>query len=223
MDRLPRGGYLVAATIELGLVGVHHHRRDDSHGAAIEDHLDVFVLAGGDAGQGDAAGVGDRREHVRGGLDVGVGVLHVDGQPRKPDPRHEPGPAMLPSVSQVPICGFPARNARLTGFSFKSVPRHRRECDSVEEPGGIGIDPPQTRVSHVNARRARHERPPEHAGDGARRPALTARPRRAPYRAVSAFAPGRAASPRPRPDRRDRRDRRARRKSCSRPSPSLRI
>ena len=26
--------------------------------------------------------------------------------------------AMLPSESQVPICGFPACNARLTGFSF---------------------------------------------------------------------------------------------------------
>ena len=45
----------------------------------------------GNAGQGDAAGVGDRREHVGGGLDVGVSVLHVDGQPGKPCPRHEPG------------------------------------------------------------------------------------------------------------------------------------
>ena len=31
--------------------------------------------------------------------------------------------ATLPSVSQVPIWGLPARNARLTGFSFNSVPR----------------------------------------------------------------------------------------------------
>ena len=31
--------------------------------------------------------------------------------------------AILPSVSQVPIWGFPALSARLTGFSFKTVPR----------------------------------------------------------------------------------------------------
>ena len=30
---------------------------------------------------------------------------------------------MLPSVSQVPIWGFPALSARLTGFSFKAVPQ----------------------------------------------------------------------------------------------------
>src|SRR4051812_14870195 len=30
--------------------------------------------------------------------------------------------AMLPSESQVPICGFPARNALFTGFSFKVIP-----------------------------------------------------------------------------------------------------
>ena len=47
-------------------------------------------LPGGDAGQGDATGVGDGAEHVGGGLDVGVGVLHVHGQPGEPDPRHEP-------------------------------------------------------------------------------------------------------------------------------------
>ena len=33
--------------------------------------------------------------------------------------------AMLPSDSQVPIWGLPAFRARLTGFSFKSVPRRR--------------------------------------------------------------------------------------------------
>ena len=60
-----------------------------------------------------------------GGLDVGVGVLHVDGQPRKPARAMNRAAAMLPSVSQVPIWGLPARNARLTGFSFKSVPRFR--------------------------------------------------------------------------------------------------
>ena len=73
-----------------GLVGVHDHRRDDPHRAAVEHHLDVLVLAGGDAGQRDAAGVGDGAEHQGGGLDVGVGVLHVDGQPGKPGARHEP-------------------------------------------------------------------------------------------------------------------------------------
>ncbi len=74
-----------------GLVGVHHHRGDDPHGPAVEDHLDVLVLPGGNPCQGNAAGVGDRGEHVGGGLDIGVGVLHVDGQPGEPHPRHEPG------------------------------------------------------------------------------------------------------------------------------------
>ena len=90
-DRLPRGGYLVAATIASASAASITIGRDDSHGAAIKDHLDVFVLPGGNAGQRDTAGVGDRREHVRGGLDVGVSVLHVDGQPWKARPRQEPG------------------------------------------------------------------------------------------------------------------------------------
>ena len=79
----------MAATIDSASARVHHHRRDDAHGAAIEDHLDVFVLPGRDPGQRDAAGVGDRPEHVGRRLNVGVGVLHVDGEPRKARPRHE--------------------------------------------------------------------------------------------------------------------------------------
>ena len=73
-----------------GLGGVHDHRRHDAHRAAVEHHLDPLVLPGRNAGQRDAAGVGDRAEHHRRGLDVGVGVLHVHGEPGKPRARHEP-------------------------------------------------------------------------------------------------------------------------------------
>ena len=45
---------------------------------------------GRDAGQRDAAGVGDGAEHHGGGLDVGVRVLHVDRQPGESGPRQEP-------------------------------------------------------------------------------------------------------------------------------------
>ena len=57
---------------------------------------------------------------------------------------------MLPSDSQVPICGFPARNARLTGFSFKSVPRLRPFDDDNPRRNSR-----RKRVSHVRARGAR--------------------------------------------------------------------
>ena len=46
---------------------------------------------GRDAGQRDAAGVGDGAEHQGGRLDVGVGMLHVDRQPGQARPRQEPG------------------------------------------------------------------------------------------------------------------------------------
>ena len=89
-ERLPRGGYLVAATIERASAASITIGRDDSHRAAVEHHLDELVFAGGDASQRNTAGVGDRAEHERGGLDVGVSVLHVDSQPGKSGPGHEP-------------------------------------------------------------------------------------------------------------------------------------
>src|SRR5437773_4280264 len=53
--------------------------------------------------------------------------------------------AMLPKESQVPIWGFPARNARLTGFSFNSVPHHRRVRLSASE--GKALARPEFRTS----------------------------------------------------------------------------
>ena len=73
-----------------GFGGIHHHGGDDSHRAAVEHHLDQLVPAGGDASQGNTAGIGDGAEHERRGLDVGVSVLHIHREPGKSGAGHEP-------------------------------------------------------------------------------------------------------------------------------------
>ena len=79
--RLPRGGYRQAATASSASCAAVDHRHDDAVGAVVEDALDVVVAVGRHAGQGDAAGVGDGGEHVRGRLPIDEAVLDVHGQP----------------------------------------------------------------------------------------------------------------------------------------------
>ena len=134
-----------------GLVGVHDHRRDDPHGAGVQDHLDVLMLAGGDAGQRDAAGVGDRGEHVSRGLDVGVGVLHVDGQPGEPDPGHEPCGGDAAERQPGADLGLAGTQRPLDWILFQLSSPSSSWLRCVRRSGGIVIDPPQARVSHVAA------------------------------------------------------------------------
>src|SRR5262249_6797746 len=68
----------------------HHHGGNDSHRATVEHHLDQVMPSSGNASEGNAACVGDGAEHERRGLDVGMGMLHIDGQPWKAGACHEP-------------------------------------------------------------------------------------------------------------------------------------
>ena len=138
-ERLPRRGVLGRGDDRPGLVGVHDHRRDDAHRAAVEDHLDPLVLAGGDAGQRDAARVGDGAEHQGGGLDVGVGVLHVHGQPGETRSRHEPRRGDAPQRQPGADLRLARLQARITGFFFNVVPPVRNREWSLD---------PVNRVSH---------------------------------------------------------------------------
>ena len=105
----------------------------------------------GNAGQGDAARVGDRAEHVGGGLDVGVRVLHVDRQPGKARPRHEPGRRDAPQRQPGPDLWFPGpqRSFDRILFQLSSSPQTTSKMTIARET----LD--MKRVSHVQNRGAR--------------------------------------------------------------------
>ena len=73
------------------LAPVVDHRHDDAVRAVVENALDVVMAIGWHSRQGDAAGVGDRRKHVRGRLPVHQAVLEIDRQPLEPGAGQEPG------------------------------------------------------------------------------------------------------------------------------------
>src|SRR5262245_3178647 len=157
MDRFPRGGYLQAATMARAssasmTIGATIPIAPESSTILMYSCLPVGTRASGT--QPASAIAANMYEAV--GISVWVCSKSTVSQ-GSPTRAMNRAAATLPSVSQVPNWGLPARNARLTGFSFNSVPRHRRDCGSIERSGGIGTDPPPVRVSHVAARRARQE------------------------------------------------------------------
>ncbi len=115
---VPLGRILGRLDDRAGLGGVHDHRRDDPHRPAVEDRLDQVVPAGLDPGQGDAAGVGDGAEHQGGGVDVGVGVLHVHGQPGQARPRQEPTGHDAPQRQPGADLGLPLSQGFLDGIGL---------------------------------------------------------------------------------------------------------
>jgi glycosyltransferase involved in cell wall biosynthesis len=96
-----------------GLLGVHHHGADDPHGATVENGFDEVVTARVDANQRYAARVSDAAEHEGGGMDVGVGMFHIDREPRQAGPgqetrshhaaQREPSPDLRLSGLQRPL------------------------------------------------------------------------------------------------------------------------
>lgn len=95
------------------------HGGDDAEAAVVENTLDVVVFAGGDAGQGDAAGVGDGGHHVRCRFHPDQGMLNVNRQPIPARTGHEPGGGDAPQ-------GKPGADRRLTRLehSFDRVRSH---------------------------------------------------------------------------------------------------
>ncbi len=78
--------------------------------------------------------------------------------------------ATLPSVSQVPIWGLPARNARLTGFSFKGIPHHQMRFGLLAlEASGTTLPRPEFRTSRPEGQDTGHPRSRADGGRSTRR------------------------------------------------------